>query len=116
MRYLLLCLLLVGCAISPDRAKQMSQEDLCYAAADATDTPTYQAAINELNARKQDCGRWIHHIEARQRLGDSSYFNRNYMRCPTSDGMVYYCSASGEPRTTLVTPIGSRFPTMMIIR
>jgi hypothetical protein len=116
MRYLLLCLLLVGCALSPDRDKRMSQEDLCYAAGDSTDSKTYQSAINELNSRKLDCGRWINHIEARQRYGDSGYFNRNYMRCPTSDGMVYYCAGSSDTKTTLVTPIGNRFPTMLIIR
>jgi hypothetical protein len=29
---------------------------------------------------------------------------------------VYYCAGSSDTKTTLVTPIGNRFPTMLIIR
>jgi hypothetical protein len=118
MRYLLLCLLLVGCALSPDRAKQMSQEDLCYAAGDSTDSKTYQAAINELNSRKLDCGRWINHIEARQRYGDSGYYDKYFLRCNGPGDTYVYCAAASNSDFSLVTPIGptnTRIPPMYII-
>ena len=117
MRYLLLCLLLVGCALSPDRAKQMSQEDLCYAAGDAKDDKTYKSAINELNARKQDCRRWIHHIEARQRFNDK-YYARDFLRCSGPGDTYVYCSAASGSSLTLITPIGptnTAIPPMYII-
>jgi hypothetical protein len=106
MRYFLLCLLLASCALSPERAKQMSQEDLCYTAGDATDKATYQSAIGELKHRGLGCDRWINHIAGRQRWNDVPYHPRNFMRCDLSDGTAVYCSAASDSNVTLITPIG----------
>jgi hypothetical protein len=105
MRYLLLCLLLVGCALSPDRAKQMSQEDLCYTAADTFDTPTYQSATKELNSRGQDCKRWISYLQDRQKMGRQGQ-PKDYLRCQLSNGDYVFCSAPSDSSLTLITPIG----------
>jgi hypothetical protein len=106
MRYLLLCLLLVGCALSPERAKQMSQEDLCYTAGDSTDTATYQSAINELKARNLGCDKWIKHIEARQRHGDK-YMARDFLRCHNKiDDTYQYCAAASDSTLITVMPLG----------
>jgi hypothetical protein len=101
MRYLLLCLLLVGCALSPDRAKQMSQEDLCYTAADTFDTPTYQSATKELNSRGQDCKRWISYLQDRQKMGRQGQ-PKDYLRCQLDNGDYVFCGSS----VTMITPIG----------
>ena len=117
MRYLLLCLLLVGCALSPDRAKQMSQEDLCYTAADSSDKKTYESAINELNARKQDCKRWISYLEDRQKMGRQGQ-PKDYLRCQLDNGDYVFCAAPSGSSLTLITPIGptnTAIPPMYII-
>lgn len=117
MRYLLLCLLLVGCALSPDRAKQMSQEDLCYTAADSSDKKTYDNAISELKTRKQDCSKWISYLEDRKKMGRQGEA-KDYLRCQLNNGDYVFCAAPSGSSLTLITPIGptnTAIPPMYII-
>jgi hypothetical protein len=111
MRYFLLCLLLASCALSPDKAQKMSQEDLCYTAGDATDKATYQAAINELNSRKLTCDKWLKHIVDRQnhRNREQPY---DYLRCDNGDGTYVYCGTNTG--IALITPLGP-YPSSMFM-
>jgi hypothetical protein len=103
MRYLLLCLLLVGCATTQEQAKRMTQEQLCYTAGDARNLHTYETAINELKARGQECDTWIKHITSRQQHYDL-YESYDYLRCDLGNGTYAYCAAASD--MVLVTPIG----------
>lgn len=92
MKYILVLLTAVisGCALTPQRAQQMTQEHLCYAAGDAQDRPSYDAAMNELARRKLDCRPWIKHIVRRQEMGHQQHAY-TYLRCGYN-GEYEYCS------------------------
>jgi hypothetical protein len=99
--------------MSPDKAKQMSQEDLCYTAADTYDTSTYQSATKELNTRGQNCGKWISYLQDRQKMGRQGQ-PRDYLRCQLDNGDYVFCGTS----VTMITPIGptnTKIPPMYLI-